>query len=560
MDFNGIRRLEGDVARITHHGHGGEQRDGGKHPTGGLSDATAESAGLARALIAALVSHGVHEVIYCPGSRDAPFAYALDAAERAGWLHVSVRLDERDAAFMALGIAKATADSGTPSPVAVITTSGTAVANLHPAVLEADAAGIALVSISADRPHEMWHTGANQTTQQLGIFGAAVRHEADITADYPTDARLRGLVRRALIAALGELNGNPGPVHLNVCFREPLRPPDEWQPGKPPALEERPTVPGSPTQLTMPAKTVVVAGDRAGAQAEELAERGGWPLLAEPSSGARFGSNALTDYQQALSAPIAEEIEGVLVVGHPTLSRPISGLLARKDVRIVAVAAGSRWTDVAGLATVVPAPVRVPRGDGGDWPARWLEAARPAPAEDKDLAARLIWQAHGEAGAPALVIGASAVIRSFDRHAIPGEHAPVVIANRGLAGIDGTVATAVGVAIQTGHPVRVVVGDLTLAHDGLGLLRGVNETTPDVQIVVLADQGGAIFAGLEHGSAEPALLERFFLTPQVLNTRRLAGAVGAAYRHLGDVSELAPVLAEPISGMSIVELELPPVA
>ena len=129
-----------------------------------------ESAALARGLVRALVVQGLREVIYCPGSRDAPFAYALDAAEQAGWISVQVCLDERDAAFRALGLAKAAAALDEPRPVAVITTSGTAVANLHPALLEADAAGIALLAITADRPHEMWRTGANQTTEQLGLL------------------------------------------------------------------------------------------------------------------------------------------------------------------------------------------------------------------------------------------------------------------------------------------------------------------------------------------------------------------------------------------------------
>ncbi|MGO2660996.1 MAG: 2-succinyl-5-enolpyruvyl-6-hydroxy-3-cyclohexene-1-carboxylic-acid synthase [Propionibacterium freudenreichii] len=517
------------------------------------------TAALARALVTALVAHGLRDVVYCPGSRDAPFAYALDAAQHAGWLRVAVRLDERAAGFQALGLAKAAAAQGTARPVAVVTTSGTAVANLHPAVLEADAAGVALVVVSADRPHEMWRTGANQTTEQLGILAHAVRQEADIPAGFPVDGRLSGLVRRAMTAALGNLNGNPGPVHLNVCLREPLKPDDQWLPGPAPAPEPHREAPGAPTELPMPDRTVVVAGDGAGDQAQQAATAGGWPLLAEPSSGARFGANALTDYQQLLGSPLAAQIEGVLVFGHPTLSRPVSALLARDDVRMVAVTCGSRWTDVAGLAQVVRGPVHIANNPQGEWLARWIGADEPAPRSTKDTAARLIWQAHGAPDAPALVLGASAVIRSFDRRAVPGDHAPLVIANRGLAGIDGTVSTAIGVAAGTGRPVRAVVGDLTLAHDGLGLLRGMNEAVPDVQVVVLADRGGAIFAGLEHGSAAPALLSRYFLTPQVLDVRQLAGAVGASYRHVADVLELPQVLSEPISGASIVEVELPPV-
>lgn len=545
-----------------------------------------ESAALARGLVRALVVQGLREVIYCPGSRDAPFAYALDAAEQAGWISVQVCLDERDAAFRALGLAKAAAALDEPRPVAVITTSGTAVANLHPALLEADAAGIALLAITADRPHEMWRTGANQTTEQLGLFGSAVRFEADVPAGYPTDGRLTGLLRRVVMAANGVLTANPGPAHLNVCFHEPLRPADQWQSGERPDVERHPAIERPAHRLELPAHTVVVAGDSAGAQAMDAAQEGGWPLLAEPSSGARGGSNALTDYQSLLGGPLADEIEAVLVFGHPTLSRPISALLARDDVRVVAVSAGARWTDVAGVAEVVPAPVSVGQSGTGAWLAAWHEAddalrAGEAEPSTKDTAARVIWQAHcdphqpgdrqisrdvqqsghdrtsGNDDAPGLVIGASAVIRSFDRHALPGENPPLVVANRGLGGIDGTLATAVGMAAGLHRPVRAVVGDLTMAHNGLGLLHGAVESVPDVQVVVLADHGGAIFAGLEHGSADPALLSRYFLTPQTLELAHVAAAVGADYQRVDEVLELPEVLSRPIRGLSIIEVVLP---
>ncbi|RLP10803.1 2-succinyl-5-enolpyruvyl-6-hydroxy-3-cyclohexene-1-carboxylic-acid synthase [Propionibacterium australiense] len=522
--------------------------------------AESESTRLARRMVTALAACGVRHVVYCPGSRDAPFAYALDAAERAGWLRVRVHLDERDAAFIALGVAKAARLAGRHEPVAVVTTSGTAATNLHPAVAEADASGTPLVAVTADRPHEMWGTGANQVTRQSGLFGPMVRAAVDLPAGYPPDGRLDAAIGRTLALARGTLTGDPGPVQFNVGLREPLVPASDWAPVRPPAAEGGPPAPPPrpATALDLPERTLVVAGDTAGPQAESLARAGGWPLLAEPSSGARFGPHAIRDYQRLLAAGLAEPAEAVLVLGRPTLSRPVSGLLARRDVRIVAATDGSRWTDVAGLAEVVPGPVTTNRRPAGDWLRAWLDADTPSPgAPPKDTAAAAIWAAHCAPGAPALVIGASDVIRAFDRCAAPAERAPLVVSNRGLAGIDGTIATAVGLGLGLGRPVRAVVGDLTAAHDGLGLLHGTLETQPDVQVVVLNDGGGTIFTRLEHAeAAPPGLFARYFATPQGVDFAALAAAAGAAHRLVGDPAELRALLAEPVRGCSLVELRL----
>jgi len=528
-------------------------------------DATAEneSTRLARRMVTALAAGGVRHVVYCPGSRDAPFAYALDAAERAGWLRVRVHLDERDAAFVALGIAKAARLAGRAEPVAVVTTSGTAATNLHPAVAEADASGTPLVAVTADRPHEMWGTGANQVTRQSGLFGAMARAAIDIPAGFPADERLDAAVGRTLAPALGALTGDPGPVQFNVGLREPLVPASGWAPpGRPPAGASRPPAPPQRPAgvLDLPERTLVVAGDTAGPRAETLARAGGWPLLAEPSSGARFGPHAVCDYQRLLDDGLADPAEAVLVLGHPTLSRPVSRLLARRDLRVVVAADGSRWTDVAGLAEVVAGPVEVNHGPAGGWLRTWLDAdaARPA-GRPKDEAAAMIWAAHCAPDAPALVIGASDVIRAFDRNAAPAGRGPRVVSNRGLAGIDGTVATAVGLGLGLGRPVRAVVGDLTAAHDGLGLLHGTLETQPDVQVVVLNDGGGSIFTRLEHAdAAPPGLFARYFTTRQGVDFAALAAATGAAHRAVDDTAGLGALLAEPVRGCSLVEVRLGP--
>ena len=472
------------------------------------------STAVARRLVSALVGAGVEHVVYCPGSRDAPIGYALADAEAAGWLHVHVRLDERSAGFVALGLSRGSMMEGLWRPAVVVTTSGTAVANLHPAVLEADASGVPLIVCSADRPHEMWQTGANQTTTQEGIYGTAPRFFGAIPAGFPADDRLDGLVLRAVTAASGALSSDPGPVHLNVGFRDPLVPDEPWHP--------------------VPPKPRVV----------DRIVRPSTPVFMPP----------LTDYQGVLGTNLADEVEAVLVLGHPTLSRPVTRLLANQPVTVVAD--GSRWTDVAGGARVVPGPITVRTASRDEaWLARWKRADHPVAATRKDEICAAIWADACREVGPLLVLGASAVIRSFDRCAVPEQRGPVAIANRGLAGIDGTASTGVGLHLGLGMPVRVVVGDLTAAHDATALLRGAAERDIDVQVVVLNDAGGAIFTGLEHAAAPRPVLERFFLTPQELDLAGLAKTVGARYQCV----ETTDFLTESVRGRSIVEVTLPQV-
>ncbi|WP_232549565.1 2-succinyl-5-enolpyruvyl-6-hydroxy-3-cyclohexene-1-carboxylic-acid synthase [Propioniciclava soli] len=515
---------------------------------------------LARALVAGLVAAGLRDVVVCPGSRSAPLAYAVADAEAAGWLRAHVRADERTAGFYALGLAKAAALRGTPRPVAVVVTSGTAVANLHPAVLEAAHGGVALLVLSADRPHAWRGTGANQTTTQTGLFGAAARAAVELPAG--TDpAAVRGLAARAVTAALGTLTRDPGPVHVNVGFAEPLVPPGPWLPGDPPPPLPVVAPVASAPELALPAgrRTLAVAGDGAGPDAARLAAAAGWPLLAEPSSGARL-PGALTHPVSVLADATADgraaRAERIVVFGHPTLSRPVSALLARRDVEIVVVSPTARWTDVAGTAAVVTPALEVspPTPSDTAWLREWQEAdaatARAFVPGPRERAARALWDAPGW-----LVLGSSTTVRAFDR-CVPGaQRATRVVANRGLAGIDGLVSTAHGLAAGLGEPVRLVLGDLSFQHDVGGLVRGDTEPEADLQVVVLNDHGGSIFAGLEHGAAEPELFRRFFTTPQAFDVVAAARACGAAASRI-TVAAMADRLAEPVRGRTVLDVGL----
>ena len=567
----------------------------------------------ARSLVVALLAEGVREVVLCPGSRSAPLAEALADAADAGRLRLRVVLDERSAGFIALGAARAHALNGHSRCAAVVTTSGTAVSNLHPAVSEADAAGIPLLVISADRPHELVGTGASQTTEQTGLFVPALRLGVDLPADLATDlggraadAAIAGQVRRAVAAATGTLSRDPGPVQINARFRPPLTVEDSTE-GAVPAAPVPPSPPAATTvraaalagapeaSAGQPAgsgslaqgRGLVVAGDTAhpgvGTLARSLAEHLDWPLLAEPTSQARSGPQALSRYAELLGTPagrgLAQQADHLLVLGHPSLSRSITALLGRKDLDITVLTERARWTDVSGRARrVVPidgahhepddvalhaarlaARLGLERADAA-WTDSWRRAVADLPEPDcsssPDALARAVWEASQAPGAPTLLLGSSMTVRRLDRLAQPGAAAPKAVANRGLAGIDGTIATGIGLWMASGEPVRAVMGDLAFLHDAMSLNRGVREEEPDLQVIVVDDGGGAIFSQLEYARTTPsARFERLFTTAQRADIAALAAALGARVHVPNDVAALRRLLAEPVDGVSVVVWE-----
>lgn len=583
---------------------------------------------LARAVVASLVEAGVKRVVISPGSRNAPLTYALADAAQAGYLQLRVVVDERSAAFVALGASRSDwLHEGLARPAVAVMTSGSAVANAHPAVVEADAAGVPLIILSADRPHALVNTGASQTTVQTGIFGAATRYQADL-GDTNASGAVANQVRRAVAAASGRLSLDPGPVHLNVRLAPPLAPAAPWQvPHLEPKthwlrarkpLEEQlngVTVSQVGCRLGLdPARRgVIVVGDNDDAElahfAASLAHAWGWPLLAEPTSLVRTDANAVAAYSALLAggdgsasgdgAQLSQEIEQLLVVGHPTLTRPIGALLAREDIYQVVLTNRARWSDVSGRAAYVTTleqalsrntpDVSAGAGAGAGvgknapsplWLQRWLQAGQQQlNAISVTKAAQMAlttWQAtsqyksHSQSTAihsdglessVTLMAASSMTIRYLDAGLPAGKQLKKmpgpVVANRGLAGIDGTISTAVGLAWASGQPVRVIIGDLAAAHDLTGLVKAVTETEVDLQVIVLDDHGGKIFSGLEYGASELSnYFPRFFTTAQQVDFAQAAAAFGAHVSVIDDVDGLQSLLSKAIEGRSLVHVKL----
>ena len=693
-------------------------------------------------LLVGAVRGGVRDLVVCPGSRSQALALVAAELERVGAIRLHVRIDERSAAFFALGLARETGRA-----VPVITTSGTAVANLHPALLEAHHSGVPLVAITADRPRELQDTGANQTTLQPGLFGPLIPC-LELPAPVADDDLGQWADAGAAIA--GAVSG----VHVNFACREPLSGPipdlaerigsvaardPEAQSGEggvlvrdagsgessgnavavsthePPAASEpnapaAPVWPGDDGDRRMPRhrpqglpadlaaaiaadlaahpqlpqrsasdvalavdgsatcarrhdqadgrapmnaegaspalgahvrpasvpieldpvdvpRTLVVAGDGAGPIAERVARQGGWPLIAEPSSGARFGRNLVVAARELLGADspipgLRDAIELVIVFGHPTLTRQIPALLRRPEVRVIVVDDRSRptlrsaaaeagreadeHTDAVRIlafgASRLVSRVELAelREEAEEWTAAWLAASRAieaehvvdAPAPDiaasrsDDLRERArfgreelaisrepvtramlvdaVWRAtwpHDR-----LVVAASRLIRDLDRQ-VGGKRIRVV-ANRGLAGIDGTIATALGVATgqQFGDDAkgragvtRLLTGDLAFAHDASSLLVGQGgEAAPRMQIIVGNDGGGSIFDGLEvAASADRAAFDRVQFTPVALDLEAIATAYGWQYRRAATRGELEAALTDGGAARVVIEVPLP---
>ena len=499
---------------------------------------------LARVIVRQIIEAGVTDVVISPGSRNAPLSIAFHQASVKGLIKLHVRIDERTAAFFALGIAKA---SGRPVPI--VCTSGTAVANYHPAVLEASHTNVPLLVLTADRPASLRKTGANQTTEQARIFGKAVRYFADVSGSvYPMELPFNSL--------------QSGPVHLNIQFEEPLvgDKSDNWLNDltiSAPKVFDRKT-PG--TFYTKSTRGVLVIGhDRGGISADaarSFAEELGWPVIAEDPLTFK---NAISHASVFLtSKTIAEDLapDTVVVIGRTTLSRSINAFIkmARKEIVIDPRMATVDSDRMANQKFLQLPKVEVQPADA-DYAEKWQKYSQRAAKMVGDISKwseALIAREIGSAipTGTSLFVSSSRPIRDFEGFAVARDGVET-FANRGLAGIDGNISTALGIASQRTSTVAVL-GDLGFLHDLTGLIH--NEDI-NLKILVINNDGGGIFSTLSQRGVDG--FEDVFGTPHGKDLAAIANAMGVPAKNISNQAELKAEIATPVKGVSVVVITAP---
>jgi 2-succinyl-5-enolpyruvyl-6-hydroxy-3-cyclohexene-1-carboxylate synthase len=550
------------------------------------------SVACARTLVDEFARAGLRVAVLAPGSRSAPMAMALADDER---IDLHVLLDERSAAFFALGAAKASGQ-----PALVLCTSGTAAAHFHPAVLEADHSQVPLIVCTADRPAELRDTGAPQTTDQVHLYGSAVRCFADIPAD--GDPAARSAWRPIAARVWGEAAGPPaGPVHLNVAFREPLVDVGGQVGAEPGRADGRPRVLSHRAEpAALPAadaadlvlriaaarRGLVVAGWGSPVEAAQTAAVLRWPLLADGISGQRHSDGAVTTYEALLRVPgFAEQHRPDLVIrfGGPLTSKAATVWLDAGVPQILVDPAGA-WLDpgraaaeripsLPNLAGIVASDAP---GDGpvDDWYEAWIAAenlARRAldallDADEQPFEGRVARDVAAVCAAsgrrPALVVASSMPVR--DLEAFAGQVPVEVYANRGVNGIDGLVSTVLGVAAGSAdasaepsrRPAVGLLGDLAFLHDAGGLL-GATARGLDAVFVVVDNGGGGIFSFLPQAALPSERFELLFGTPPGADIAEVAKAYGIAAEQVGQAKDVGPALERALTAGGVQVLVVP---
>lgn len=524
---------------------------------------------------------GVTDAVLAPGSRSTPLALALAAAEERGELVLHVRLDERSAGHLALGIAKVTG-----VPAIVVTTSGTAAVNLHPAIVEADHSAVPLIAVTADRPPQLRGVGANQTIEQAAIFGPGVRLAMDLSVAVEERGQVRywrSSVARAVAAATDAMS--PGPVHLNLPCAEPLVPDGDlaWieeldgrPEGRPWTADAR-LVAGMSTPLDdvldsllddarVPARGIVVIGDHDDSEAidlaDDLADALGWPVIAEPSGNGAGCTTALSHGPLLLDAPEFADAhipDLVVTIGRVGLHRSVLRMIGRARLHL-AVDPRPEWSDPTRSADVVVASVPLPPEEAevdDSWLESWQRAdVLAAAAVETALisgddvltgmhVARVAASAVPDGGM--LFIGASWPVRHVGTFAANTVQDGVILGNRGVSGIDGCVSTAWGAASALqrngGAGALALMGDQTFIYDSNGLLAPAEEERPDLVIVVADNDGGGIFSALEQGAPEHAAhFDRVFGNPLGIDIVSLSASLGIPAVGVSTASALGAAL------------------
>jgi 2-succinyl-5-enolpyruvyl-6-hydroxy-3-cyclohexene-1-carboxylate synthase len=520
-----------------------------------------------RAFVDELVRCGMREAVTSPGSRSTPLVLTLARDER---LRATSHIDERCAAFFALGLAKTTG-----IPPALACTSGTAAANYAPAVIEAHEARVPLLVLTADRPPELRDIGAGQTIDQVKLYGSAAKWYFEVDDHPASAARVRWLRQLACRAFWTAVDGRPGPVHLNFSLREPLVPDGDGVPdveivpgrdGNRPWVT-RPRTLRSPAdklldglqeELKKPAVIVAGRSERGiGATLAAFADRAAIPLLADPLSGARQGPAAIAHYDALLRNPWPHTPELVLRFGDLPTSKPLRTWLTGLDALQVSFDPEAAWQDPTGsVGTIITADPRTTldalaprRQRKRDWLDTWHAADRTAAAAIADTLTELSEpRVAAELGSTlpdnaTLVVASSMPIRDVETFFPARETAFRTLSNRGANGIDGTVSTALGVAAAANGPVVLLIGDVALAHDIGGLLAA---SRFKLTIVLLDNDGGGIFHFLPAAGQGDAFIEHI-ATPHGLDFAHAAALYGCEYERAADIDSFRAALARALA-------------
>ena len=549
-------------------------------------DPTNRNTALASAMVEELARSGVRHAVLSPGSRSTPLAVALD---RQPEIDLTVIVDERSAGFFALGAAQA---SGTPVPV--LCTSGTAAANLHPAVAEADESAVPLIILTADRPPELRGIGAGQTIDQIKLYGSAVRWFCEVGNHEADDEGLlhyRYAACRAFAASCRD--GRPGPVHLNIPWREPLAPIDHegtvtaTDPLALDGRDERPLTavasgPAPPNEFMLSElakhlggaeRGVIVAGRQTDTGLREplagLAQAAGFPILAEPTSQLRLGphdrSAVVTTYDSLLRSEAFAAASPDLVIrfGEMPTSKPLRAWISASGADQLVVDPAGGWNEPTRRAAAIlrADPVTLAEGlaerldpePSASWLKRWTEAeneARGARArmlrDDLTLSEPSLQAALGDLYADGDLVYTNSSMPIRDQESfLHGSDADVLfLANRGANGIDGLISCAAGAAHATGRPAVAVTGELGLLHDIGGLAAVAASSTP-VRVVVINNSGGGIFHFLPQADAmEREEFERLLTTPQTFDVGLAAQTFGLPHRGIDTAHDLRDALTD----------------
>ena len=512
---------------------------------------------LAEVIVDQLILNGVKEVVIAPGSRNAPITMAFFRAHQAGRVKLHSRIDERSAAFLALGISKAS-----NLPAVVICTSGSAAANFHPAILEAHHSDIQLIAITADRPARLRQTGANQTTNQVSMFGDAVKVSLDIFAPVKPEVGQVAKWRAEISTALFE----NGPIHLNLQFEEPLLGELEWiEPLSTgiPEIEEKIEALPHPLGKYETQGVILVGHDRAAipmTDIEHLSENLGWPILSEdPLSSEKVIPHASLLLGNAARRALLKP-KVAMVIGRLTLSRSLNAYLELADYKIIV---DSRIAEIdtarSGDEIHLTLPEVTPQKTESEWMKLFVKSS--AEIHSKVLAHLNGWSEPAVVnefvsqlpGESALFVASSRPIRDIESFATPRSDLET-FANRGLAGIDGNISTAIGIALNR-KKTFAVIGDLAFLHDINGLLLGPEEVQPDLIILVISNDGGGIFSTLPQNGV--AGFERIFGTPHGRSIAKVAESYGIPAIEVRTLEALGAQIARDTKGIRVIVAVMP---